>query len=97
MKISAAPILVLAGAEAAEALRLGHPTPADPQYSPDGKYSYPPAAAVETVEDGQVVRLGTLAITAHRTPGHNSCRAYADAAKRNLGRRLAEEIASNRH
>jgi len=61
---------VLAGAEAARALKMGHPTPADPQYEPDDPYHFPGVPMAETVEDGQVVQLGGLAITAHRTPGH---------------------------
>ena len=61
---------VLAGAEAARALKMGHPTEADPQYKADDPYHYPPVAAAEAVQDGQVISLGELSITAHRTPGH---------------------------
>ena len=61
---------VLAGAEAAKALKMGHPTEADPQYRPDDPYHFSVVKSVEAVEDGQVVRLGNLAIAAHRTPGH---------------------------
>lgn len=61
---------VLAGAAAAEALGQGHPTAADPQYDAYDKYTYPTVARVETVEDGQAVRLGEVMVTAHRTPGH---------------------------
>ena len=61
---------VLAGPEAARALKMGHPTEADPQYHPDDPYPYPAVPMAESVEDEQVVRLGDLAVTAHRTPGH---------------------------
>jgi metallo-beta-lactamase class B len=61
---------VLAGAEAAKALTRGHPTEADPQYQPNDPFHFPAVKTVETVQDGQVLRLGNLAITAHRTPGH---------------------------
>jgi len=61
---------VLAGAAAAKALGLGHPTEADPQYDPSGKYSYPEVNRVDTVEDGQQISLGEVTVTAHRTPGH---------------------------
>lgn len=61
---------VLAGPEAAHALKMGHPTKADPQYKPDDSYPYPAVPMAEGVKDGQVVTLGDLQITAHRTPGH---------------------------
>jgi metallo-beta-lactamase class B len=61
---------VLAGAAAAKALGQGHPTEADPQYDARDKYPYPKVAHVETVEDGQQIRLGEVTVTAHRTPGH---------------------------
>jgi metallo-beta-lactamase class B len=61
---------VLAGAAAAQALKQGHPTAADPQYDPHDQYSYPVVTRVKTVEDGQTVTLGDVTVTAHRTPGH---------------------------
>lgn len=61
---------VLAGPEAVRALKMGHPTEADPQYRADDPYAFPEVPTADAVEDGQVVTLGDLAITAHRTPGH---------------------------
>jgi metallo-beta-lactamase class B len=49
---------------------MGHPTEADPQYHADDPYPYPAVPNAQSVEDGQVVTLGDLVITAHRTPGH---------------------------
>lgn len=60
---------VLARAPAAATLRQGHADLGDPQFSNLGPL--PVVAQVETLEDGQVVRLGaTISLTAHATPGH---------------------------
>ncbi len=59
---------VLASVAAAPVLRTGQPDKGDPQFA-----DLPPMAAaakVRTVRDGETVRLGPLAITAHYTPGH---------------------------
>lgn len=61
---------VLAGLKAVLALKMGHPTETDPQYHPDERYPFPKVPMAESVEDGQVIALGDLKITAYRTPGH---------------------------
>jgi Zn-dependent hydrolases, including glyoxylases len=59
---------VLASADGAHEMALGGADREDPQYgdSPD----YPPVRHVRVVRDGEIVRLGGMAITAHYTPGH---------------------------
>lgn len=59
---------VLASADGARELALGGADRTDPQYGdiPD----YPPVSRVRVVRDGEVVRLGNVAVTAHYTPGH---------------------------
>lgn len=59
---------VVASAESAKALEHGGPMPDDPQYKSHG--SFPAVAPVRVVKDGETVRLGNVAITAHYTPGH---------------------------
>lgn len=61
---------VAAGAPAALALQRGVPLPEDPQHSSGKRHPFPPVAQVRAVADGEVLRVGPLAITAHRTPGH---------------------------
>lgn len=61
---------LLARAQARGALESGRPDPADPQAG-----SLPPFAPVavdRVVRDGEVVRLGPLALTVHATPGHTA-------------------------
>lgn len=62
---------VVAGAPAAAALEKGGLLPDDPQvgFGPEST-RFPAVDDVRAVEDGEVVRLGSLEITAHRTPGH---------------------------
>jgi metallo-beta-lactamase class B len=62
---------VAASAPAARALERGEPLPEDPQFG-FGKEStgYPPVAPVRIVSDGETLEVGTLSVTAHRTPGH---------------------------
>jgi metallo-beta-lactamase class B len=62
---------VAASASGAKALQQGEPGPDDPQYGlvPAMKL-FPKVARVRAVEDGEVLRVGDLAITAHLTPGH---------------------------
>lgn len=62
--------VVATSAPAAQALATGVPTPEDPQYSSGKKDPYPPVKNVRVVSDGEVLRVGSLAITAHATPGH---------------------------
>ena len=59
---------VLAGAGNVETLRTGVTPKEDPQSGTLDKF--PGSAKVNSVADGEVVKLGTLAITAHSTPGH---------------------------
>jgi metallo-beta-lactamase class B len=55
----------------ADALALGHPTPDDPQYAGDSEQTFPALADnVRVVKDGETLRVGSLAVTAHYTPGH---------------------------
>lgn len=59
---------VLASAEGERVLRTGKPSKGDPQYT-----DLPPMAAVantRAIQDGDVIKLGPLAVTAHYTPGH---------------------------
>lgn len=62
---------VAASAAGARALERGGPTPDDPQYAfgiDNGRF--PVVRNVRVVADGEVLRVGELAITAHLTPGH---------------------------
>ena len=60
---------VLASPSGAQALRSGRVAADDPQagFSDNG---FPAVARVREVQDGETVRLGRLAVTAHFTPGH---------------------------
>jgi len=62
---------VAASAAGARAIERGEPTADDPQYG-FGRASnaFPPVAHVRVVTDGETLRLGELAMTAHYTPGH---------------------------
>jgi metallo-beta-lactamase class B len=59
---------VLASAQGVRALALGGADTSDPQYglAPD----YPPVEHARAVRDGETLKLGNVAITAHYTPGH---------------------------
>jgi metallo-beta-lactamase class B len=59
---------VLASPEALKVLRSGLPDKGDPQYINLGPF--PSVADTRTLRDGEVVKLGPLAVTAHFTPGH---------------------------
>jgi metallo-beta-lactamase class B len=60
---------VLASPSGARALRSGRVAADDPQAGfPDN--GFPAVARVREVHDGETVRLGALAVTAHFTPGH---------------------------
>ena len=62
---------VAASPAGARALERGQPTPDDPQYAfGERANAFPAAARVRAVRDGEVLRVGGLAITAHHTPGH---------------------------
>lgn len=60
---------VVTGAAGVRALQQGKPTADDPQvlFADNG---FPPVANVYGVADGEVLRVGTVAVTAHATPGH---------------------------
>jgi len=60
--------VVAASPAGARALRQGLPTPDDPQYGFMGEF--PRVPKVRVVRDGETLRVGALAITAHFTPGH---------------------------
>jgi uncharacterized protein (DUF885 family)/glyoxylase-like metal-dependent hydrolase (beta-lactamase superfamily II) len=61
---------VLASPNGAAAIRLGKTPAEDPQHRLGAEQDFPAAANVHEVKDGEVVRLGDLAITARFTPGH---------------------------
>ena len=60
---------VVASAAGKRALEQGGPTSDDPQFAIAGN-RFPPVRDVQAVGDGEVLRLGDLALTAHLTPGH---------------------------
>jgi len=60
--------VVAASPPSARALRQGLPTTDDPQYGFMGEF--PRVPKVRVVRDGETLRVGALAITAHFTPGH---------------------------
>jgi metallo-beta-lactamase class B len=63
--------MVASSSAGAQALRQGEPTPDDPQHGYGRKsMGFPPVHAVRVVTDGETLRVGDLAITAHLTPGH---------------------------
>ena len=59
---------LLASAQAAPVFRTGVASPDDPQFAEHS--TFPPARVDGTVRDGDVVRLGNLALKAIATPGH---------------------------
>ncbi|MDE2317243.1 MAG: subclass B3 metallo-beta-lactamase [Xanthomonadaceae bacterium] len=61
---------VLSSAAGARELALGGADRSDPQFGsiPD----YPPVKRARVVRDGETVRLGNVAVTAHYTPGHTA-------------------------
>ncbi len=62
---------VAASAQGAAALKAGRNTPDDPQYGFGQEANeFPRVRRVRVVRDGDVLRVGPLAITAHLTPGH---------------------------
>ena len=62
---------VAASAAGARAIERGEPTEDDPQYGFGREATaFPPVAHVRVVADGETVRVGELAVTAHYTPGH---------------------------
>jgi metallo-beta-lactamase class B len=62
---------VAASPSGADALRRGENTTDDPQYAFGKEFNgFPPVKNVKVIKDGEVQRVGTLAITPHFTPGH---------------------------
>ena len=62
---------VYASKAGARALEAGLPTPDDPQIAFGPKFhAFPPVGNLRIVADGETVKVGPLAVTAHDTPGH---------------------------
>jgi len=62
---------VAASPSGAAAIERGQPPADDPQYAfGAGPNGFPAVKAVRVVRDGETLRVGPLAITAHLTPGH---------------------------
>jgi metallo-beta-lactamase class B len=63
--------IVAASASGARAIESGEPPADDPQHA-FGKdaNAFPPVKGVKVVADGETLRVGELAVTAHLTPGH---------------------------
>ncbi len=61
---------VAASPSSAQALRLGHAVADDPQAGYIDGAKWPPVHRVDDVRDGETLRIGNLAVTAHFTPGH---------------------------
>jgi metallo-beta-lactamase class B len=59
---------VLASKHGAAVIRKGESGPDDPQYGI--LLPFPPWPRTATFEDGEVLRVGPIAVTAHLTPGH---------------------------
>ena len=59
---------VRASSWSADVLRRGSVGPDDPQYG--AITGSPPVSTIELIQDGQTLRVGPIAITAHLTPGH---------------------------
>jgi metallo-beta-lactamase class B len=66
-KLSGANVAALA--LSAKVLEQGFSDPNDPQYGP-ALLTIPKVKSVRVVQDGETVRVGELALTAHATPGH---------------------------
>lgn len=62
---------VAASPSGARAMRQGMPTDDDPQIAIGrAENAFPAVANVREVSDGEVLRVGNVAITTHHTPGH---------------------------
>jgi len=61
---------VVASPSGAKGLRLGHAVDDDPQAGYVKDWTWPPVAQVREVHEGEIVRVGDIAVTAHFTPGH---------------------------
>jgi metallo-beta-lactamase class B len=62
---------VAASPLAAQALRTGEPNPSDPQFALGvPERLFPAVQRVREIKDRETLRVGSLAVTAHFTPGH---------------------------
>jgi metallo-beta-lactamase class B len=62
---------VAASPKSKVALERGGPTEEDPQFAFGHAHNdYAPARNVRAIEDGEILRVGALSVTAHFTPGH---------------------------
>ncbi len=61
---------VLAGSGNVETMRTGVSPKVDPQFG--SLSNYPGSAKVRAVKDGEAIKLGQIAVTAHSTPGHTA-------------------------
>ena len=62
---------VVASPAGAKALERGEPTPDDPQFAfGRAANGFPAIKGVRAAGDGETLRVGDLAVTAHLTPGH---------------------------
>jgi metallo-beta-lactamase class B len=62
--------VVLTSPRGVEALAQGYPTADDPQVESSMQVRFVPVKNTRAVADREVVRLGSLSITAYHTPGH---------------------------
>ncbi len=62
--------VAVASPSGASALRQGHAVTDDPQAGFSPSATFPAVANVREVHDGEILRLGKAAVTAHFTPGH---------------------------
>lgn len=95
---------VAASPSTAEALRRGENTPDDPQFGFGRAFNgFPPVKNVRQAADGEVMRVGALAVTVHHIPGHSpgstaytwrSCAAGAAGASRCLNIVYADSLTS---
>ena len=63
---------VAASPPSAAVLEAGTPGPDDPQYAELLPFPMTPVRAVRMLSDGETVRVGPVALTAHFTPGHTA-------------------------
>ena len=62
--------VVAASASGAGAIERGEPPPDDPQHAFGEANRFPRVKRVNVVADGESLRVGEVAVTAHLTPGH---------------------------
>lgn len=63
---------VAASPRSAVTLKAGLPGPDDPQYADLLRFPMPAVMRVREIADGEVIRVGPVALTAHFTPGHTA-------------------------